>query len=207
VNCRHVRVLLSAYLDSELTGYEMLAIREHLTQCQTCSEERDSIEFVKAMVRSLPQRDPRPEWLGALQQQAFFASLPFGARLRLMFAQDSAIASLRGRRMASAAMLSVLGVFMAAGTFENIPRTNGGSAVFVSVQRRPVLETSSSNIPVAPLTANQEIQFLDPRQHPADLTGRESSLTLFNVLEPQSRYNNITLTSFTSLGNQLISSR
>lgn len=210
MNCRHVRALLSAYLDSELTGYEMLAIREHLANCEGCSEERASIELVRAMVRSLPQREPRPEWLSSLQREAYFASLPLAARLRIFLSQDASVLSFRGRRLASAAMLSVIGVFIAAGAFDAPPAQHATAttgAEFAPAPPRASLTSFNPVLSEPPLMANQDIQLLDPRQHPADLPAREGELTLFNVLEPQSRYNKITFTSFTSLGNQLVTPR
>jgi len=210
VNCRRIQALLSAYLDNELTGYEMLAIREHVSYCQKCSEERDAIESVRSMMRSLPQHHPRPELLTSLQRQAFFAGLPWGTRLRLMFAQDPDASFFQGRRAAATTMLAAIGIFMVAAAHENTPSvrpTGLGSTQFAAVaQRRPMAILPGNGYGPPPLL-NQEIQFLDPRQHPADLPNKESSLTLYNVLGRQSRYNNVTLTSYTSLGNQLISLR
>ena len=210
MNCQHVRALLSAYLDSELTGYEMLNIRDHLTHCNSCDEERNSIECVRSMVRSLPQREPRSEWLVALQQEAFYASLPLGTRLLAKFVQDPVALSLHRRRIASAAMLSVIGVFMAAATFENVPvhrQPNVGNLELATGQPRIEMPEYMGGSIRQSMTANEEIQLLDPRQHPADLTSRETSLALLNIMEPQARYNNVTLTSFPSMGNQFVSSR
>lgn len=210
MNCRRIQGLLSAYLDSELTGYEMLAIREHLSCCQKCSDERTAIVLVRSMVRSLPQCQPRPELLTSLQKQAFFASLPWGTRLRLIFAQDPGASFFQGRRATASAMLAAIGLFMVTAAYENTPsarQTRLGSSQFNAAAPRPPMAILPGNIYGPPPLLNQEIQFLDPRQHPADLPNKESSLALFNVLGPQSRYNNVTLTSYTSLGNQLLSLR
>ncbi len=47
MNCFKVSHHLSAYLDSELTGSEMLAIRSHLGICPHCRAELESLKITK----------------------------------------------------------------------------------------------------------------------------------------------------------------
>lgn len=49
MNCCKVSRLLSAYLDSELTGAEMLAIRDHLRTCSTCQVEIQGLKVAKRL--------------------------------------------------------------------------------------------------------------------------------------------------------------
>ena len=43
MNCGRVSNQLSAYLDRELTGTEMLQIRSHLTECDRCRSEHEAL--------------------------------------------------------------------------------------------------------------------------------------------------------------------
>jgi hypothetical protein len=47
MNCRKVQNLMSAYVDSELSGMEMLALRQHLSGCSDCSLEYEGIRGTK----------------------------------------------------------------------------------------------------------------------------------------------------------------
>jgi predicted anti-sigma-YlaC factor YlaD len=66
-NCFKVKSLLSAYLDRELSGEEMMAVRDHVQYCADCSAEFDSIREVKAMMMIAPTVEPRPEFFAELQ--------------------------------------------------------------------------------------------------------------------------------------------
>lgn len=47
MNCKSVEQRLSAYLDGELTGTEMMAIRGHLHDCRACEEEANYLRLLK----------------------------------------------------------------------------------------------------------------------------------------------------------------
>ncbi|MFN3652716.1 MAG: anti-sigma factor family protein [Armatimonadota bacterium] len=51
--CNRVQNLLSAYIDSELTGQEMLSIRGHVERCPDCRQELESLRGVKRLFASL----------------------------------------------------------------------------------------------------------------------------------------------------------
>lgn len=57
--CGRVRNLLSAYLDLELTGAEMLAVREHLGKCSPCRTERDDLAQIRQLLGGLSAAEPR----------------------------------------------------------------------------------------------------------------------------------------------------
>ncbi|MCE5323992.1 zf-HC2 domain-containing protein [bacterium] len=61
MNCRRVVSLMSAYVDGELTGAEMLEIRRHLGDCTDCTEEYESIRLVKQMLFRLDAVKPRQD--------------------------------------------------------------------------------------------------------------------------------------------------
>jgi anti-sigma factor RsiW len=54
MHCGRVSNLLSAYIDRELAGAEMLPIRRHLDACPGCAAEHESLRRVKALLASAP---------------------------------------------------------------------------------------------------------------------------------------------------------
>lgn len=47
MNCNSVESRLSAYIDSELTGSEMQAVRSHLSICSACQTEETQLRILK----------------------------------------------------------------------------------------------------------------------------------------------------------------
>lgn len=66
MNCHRISNLLSAYIDGELTGMEMLDIRRHIDQCPTCREELEQVRAVKRMVGRLKTAEPRPDFAAGI---------------------------------------------------------------------------------------------------------------------------------------------
>ncbi len=60
MNCRHISRLLSAYIDGELTGVEMLEIRRHLDACRSCNLQYESLRYTKQLLSHLAYAEPRP---------------------------------------------------------------------------------------------------------------------------------------------------
>ncbi len=58
MNCNHVKSQLSAYIDSELSGAQMLAIRSHLTACNECRKEMSELRAVKTGLSQLVDHLP-----------------------------------------------------------------------------------------------------------------------------------------------------
>lgn len=82
--CSRVQNLLSAYLDRELTGADMLEVRAHLARCPECRSEHDGILRVKRLMGRLAGGEPatvfsldralarprlQPTWLRALEHR------------------------------------------------------------------------------------------------------------------------------------------
>lgn len=55
MNCDGVRVLLSAYLDGELSPGELLRVEQHLRRCHSCAAEVDSLRQTIALVGSMDE--------------------------------------------------------------------------------------------------------------------------------------------------------
>lgn len=60
MNCNQANRLLSAYLDRELGGDEMLSVREHVNCCAECSVELEQLKRVKAMLSQSKAVRPDP---------------------------------------------------------------------------------------------------------------------------------------------------
>lgn len=123
MNCRRVSSLLSAYLDAELTGAEMLEVRAHLEACRACRAEHESLQQTKHLLASLALRAPRPEFESLLRTD-LERSLAFPFALRwlpaswLLAWRDGAVGlSLpRPRPLMAAAALSLTTLFLASAT-------------------------------------------------------------------------------------------
>lgn len=58
MNCQKVQNLISAYVDCELSGQDMLAVRHHLSKCDECNLEFESVLTIKRSLGAM--RTPRP---------------------------------------------------------------------------------------------------------------------------------------------------
>jgi len=128
VSCRRIRSLLSAYIDGELTGYDMLAVREHIATCCDCQEERESLLTVKRLLGSMcdPVPDPtfvrqlashrpvaEPEWLVDLYNVTSTIFAPVRGALRSL-GETTPVSGFHGMRTAatSAVVLAGAGAFL-----------------------------------------------------------------------------------------------
>jgi anti-sigma factor RsiW len=115
MNCGRVSNQLSAFIDRELAGIEMLQIRRHLTECDRCRSEHESLGRMKMMLGRLRSLEPPPPFVGETVQR-FGASgawtagaAPWGRRApryllvatRLFPARETAGAPLQGIRPGS----------------------------------------------------------------------------------------------------------
>jgi anti-sigma factor RsiW len=58
MNCHRISKMLSAYIDGELTGVEMMEIRRHLADCQDCETELSHLRAAKRLVGRLATAQP-----------------------------------------------------------------------------------------------------------------------------------------------------
>lgn len=76
MNCRRVMNLLSAYVDGELTGVEMLEIRRHLSDCPDCAQEHAAVLLTKRAVSRLANVIPREEFVASLMSSLGEVQVP-----------------------------------------------------------------------------------------------------------------------------------
>lgn len=119
--CSRVQNLLSAYCDRELTGVEMLEIRQHLDACEACSREHEQLVQVKRLFGSLGATNPprdfdsglldrapsvRHSWLRtrvlAPVEELFFRCQDTWDELRFRLQDGPAVAAGMRRRLGSA---------------------------------------------------------------------------------------------------------
>lgn len=75
MNCNRATSLVSAYLDSELGGRDMLAMQRHLHECPSCQHEFESIRELRRELSSL--REPAlPVGFEARLKEAVYAPAP-----------------------------------------------------------------------------------------------------------------------------------
>lgn len=81
-NCFRVKGLLSAYLDRELSGEEMMLLRDHLGDCQDCSLEFEELRRVKSALIQMPTLEADPELLKRMSERVFadVAPVPISKR-------------------------------------------------------------------------------------------------------------------------------
>jgi anti-sigma factor RsiW len=121
--CSRVQNLLSAYVDRELTGAEMQAVRRHLDGCGGCQNELAGIRSVKGLFGALPAAEPPAPFdpsildgasrLGAGLRLPVFASLAFVPCCAFMQGADWLLGAFRSTvrsttRLACAGALSVI---------------------------------------------------------------------------------------------------
>ena len=142
MNCRRVNALLSAYIDKELTGFEMLQIGQHLSDCSECSCELNSLLSIKSMLSSLPVSEPDPAWLQSLSATVHDATLPFYDRWLSRLSAADLTFSFNHRKLTSALMLSSVAIFMVSASFDhNVRETQqlaaGGATADYKVNYSP----------------------------------------------------------------------
>lgn len=58
MNCNTAQNLLSAYLDSELSGSEMQRVRRHVSECHCCQREETELRILKSLLSETPLIEP-----------------------------------------------------------------------------------------------------------------------------------------------------
>lgn len=133
MNCRRVNSLLSAYIDAELTGEEMLAVRAHIGYCPDCQMEHEALLQTKRLLTSLAMRTPRAELESLLVVEIeresrrpfrrWLPSLPIPAFVYQMAdAWEEAVANtdmrVRPNTVLATVALSVVGLWMASAALD-----------------------------------------------------------------------------------------
>lgn len=81
MNCQKVQSLISAYLDGELAGQEMLAIRHHLTDCTECAEEYESLLAIKRTFGKMRPMRPVDDLAARICSKLVEVHVPFHVRM------------------------------------------------------------------------------------------------------------------------------
>ena len=76
MNCSRVVNSISAYVDGELTGTEMLALRRHISECPDCMDEYESMRMVKFAVGRLATVTPRADLAACIVSRLDHVSTP-----------------------------------------------------------------------------------------------------------------------------------
>lgn len=145
MNCRRVVNSISAYVDGELTGTEMLEIRRHLGECPDCHEEYETIRQVKFSIAGLRTVAPRPEFVASIVCKLDEVSIP---RYQRVF---NALHRFAARRLSPvAAALAVSGVAI-------VVLTAGGQDRMLFVQNPDVVASAPVNLHMQTASYVQEI--------------------------------------------------
>ncbi|HEV2471487.1 MAG TPA: zf-HC2 domain-containing protein [Chthonomonadales bacterium] len=171
MNCRKVSHLISAYVDGELPGVEQLAIREHLSRCEECSQEHSETLQTKRMLAQLQVVAPREQMAAEIiahLSRCDASGRPFGATSLPLMA-TRAIRYLSGSRSAGlAAALAVAGVFLA-----------------VDANRTPQIDWTRVDKPIGEMLAQQSAPaFLTPAVRPAYVSNRGLSAPVLPTMPP-----------------------
>lgn len=123
MNCRKASSLLSAYIDRELTGMEMLEVRAHVEECDGCRAEQESLSHTKRLLSSLSYTTPRAELEQLLVVRAQRAAAPslmdrimppeWANAMLWRWEGIGNLASPRLRPLAATAILSLTGLCLA----------------------------------------------------------------------------------------------
>lgn len=167
--------MLSAYIDGELTGQEMLGLRDHLSRCRECRDEHYSLKTMKYLLSSLPEKEPRPEWVAYLAESVARPAPSMSDRLRgqwerswdafatALFKSIRETGGIKSPRLALALTLSALAVFAVAVPFDRpggIAPASTSGANRASVAGWPVGLYNTSQVSTTPSVRPGATQFI-----------------------------------------------
>lgn len=140
---------MSAYVDGELTGVEMLEIRRHLSDCPECAEEHESIRVTKQAVSRLRSAAPRRDLAASI-----LLSLDEVQVTSYQRAVNATMRFLHGRLSPVAAALAASGlalVLLSAGGVDRIQPDTSQTVAMSRVQNVAFLREIDANpaIPTA----------------------------------------------------------
>ena len=128
MNCRNIQPLLSAFVDCELTGEQMLEVRRHLADCPECREEQAEMVLLKTMLSGTPAVEP-PEGFEDRLLHAVFKEV----REEEPITMGQTISLLSGVSLVAAALTLLMLNFMAAPPQES-PTANSSIALMTDDQ-------------------------------------------------------------------------
>lgn len=138
---------MSAYVDGELTGAQMLEIRRHLGECPDCSDEHESIRITKLAVSRLRTAAPRRDLASSIMKMLDEVEVSPYQRV-----VNSLVRFLHGRLSPVAAALAASGlalVLLSAGGIDDVsgPKAEFAAAPVQDVAFVRELSTNPVSIP------------------------------------------------------------
>jgi len=140
MNCRRVVNLMSAYVDGELTGEEMLAIRRHMSECEECAEEHKLTRMTKLALANLRTAAPRKDLARSIVMQLDEVQIP-----RYQRYVSSVFQVMHEKLSPVAAALAVSGlalVILSAGPTEKLGPISASGPTYVIAQGVSLLPES-----------------------------------------------------------------
>lgn len=180
MNCRRVVSLMSAYVDGELTGVEMLEIRRHLDNCAECAEEHESTLAMKLAVSRLRTIRPREDFVNSMLATLDVVQVPryqriINSSVRIFRSKLSPVA-------AALAVSSVALVLMSAGGMDNVGQQDQSQMVAsapydgqaIEVKYVPKIPGSPISLSPSsrPLVVNESGREFTPKLELVSMAGR-----------------------------------
>jgi len=169
MNCRHIINKLSAYLDGELTGEEMLTIRRHISECESCATELASVRKTKMLLSKLRTAIPREELLGDIM---LCLDHPSSSRLRSFWETHR---SLLSNNFARAGFATALCGLLLIALYANYTGTNNSSAEYNGSQYMAMIDSNSYDFTRMPNVPG--IPYCISNDKPLQLVGDRSPYT------------------------------
>lgn len=63
MSCNNIQSKLSAYVDGEMSGYDMQDLRAHVNNCKDCQAELYGIKAVQSILREMPATPEPPSMI------------------------------------------------------------------------------------------------------------------------------------------------
>ena len=76
MTCKQIDQLLSAFVDQELSGQQMLAVRDHVSRCPECAAELESFRSLRSALSAMHPAEPRPGLEDKLREAVFSRHQP-----------------------------------------------------------------------------------------------------------------------------------
>jgi anti-sigma factor RsiW len=150
MNCKSVQNRLSAYIDRELSGTEMLAVRAHLTCCEMCRIEEEGLRMLKRVLSETPVREPSADFADRLAASIRAERAPIPMAPVPLFRRPSL--AFIGVALASMAVtFTIVNALQAPSTSSGMASRPPASSLALDVQRDQALMIGSDATSGAPL--------------------------------------------------------
>ena len=199
LRCPQARRLFSPYLDGAVTGTEMLALQDHLSDCPACNQKYQSLRLTQRLLASV-QPPEVPEDLGlrlrvAISREAAQARAPFqGLLVRLENSFQALLVP------ATAGFLSALVIFGVAMAFFVAPSSlqAKNDVPLVMVYTAPQLQPSAFGLSLDTINADslvieayvdangriQDYQILSDTQDSKDVLPQVKQMLILTTFRP-----------------------